>query len=103
QRRERYWQDAWRKECRGERLIHLRTAGIAHEFVVDWQIPDAVEKCSDLIAAEIVPIDSGALNVGCRSGCGGWQRQSRRARRKGGFGQKKAAGKFGHNLPALTP
>ncbi len=77
QRGERYRQYARRQECRGERLIHLRAAGIAHELVVDRQIPDAVVKCGELIAAEIVPINSGALRFGRRHRRTGRQRQRR--------------------------
>ena len=52
-----------RQKCSGERVVDLGAARIADEFLVDRHKPDAVIKRGELIAAEIVAIDAGALRL----------------------------------------
>ena len=61
QRREGYRQYAWRQECRSERLVDFRTAGVAHEFVIDRQVPDAVKKRGELEITQFEAVNTWSL------------------------------------------
>src|SRR5262245_6549123 len=62
--RERDGQSSGREKCGSERVVDFGGAGIADEFLVDRHIPYAVIKCGELITAEVVTIDAGALRCG---------------------------------------
>jgi len=47
-------------------LIDFGAAGVAHKFVIDRQIPDAVEKRSELEIAEPEAINARSLRAGER-------------------------------------
>ncbi len=96
QRRERYGQDLRRQERGGERVVDFGAARVADEFLVDRHIPDAVIERGELIAAEIVAIDAGALRRSrrCARRRGRCQRRAGNQRRAG---QERAAVKSGHS------
>ena len=75
-----------------------RAAGIADELVVDRQIPDAVVKRSELVVAELVAIDAGALRAGHGRGGARAHRQRGGACGEHGAGQERTAGKSGHGV-----
>ena len=64
ERRERDRQRVGREEVVGERLLHVRPGGVAHELVVDLAVPDSVVDRGQLIAADLVAIDAGRLLAG---------------------------------------
>jgi hypothetical protein len=75
---ERYRQHARWQERRGERLVDLGDAGVAHKFIVDRKVPDAVEQRGKLKIAKLQTIDTwslcsgeGRLGFGRHSKCGG--------------------------------